>query len=97
MVLHGHRSIVNQVRYNKRNNFIASSGVEKMIKVCIIHSILKPICSKMFALFQLWTPFPIGTWSGSLVGDCNESPRNVYTHEDYVYLVGHGGVSSEIF
>lgn len=29
----GHRSIVNQVRYNKHNNLIASSGVEKMIKL----------------------------------------------------------------
>lgn len=33
MVLRGHRSIVNQVRYNKHNNLIASSGVEKMIKL----------------------------------------------------------------
>lgn len=33
MVLKGHRSIVNQVRYNKNNNLIASSGVEKMVKV----------------------------------------------------------------
>lgn len=33
LVLRGHRSIVNQVRYNKENNLIASSGVEKMVKV----------------------------------------------------------------
>lgn len=33
VVLHGHRSIVNQVRYNRYNNLIASSGVEKMVKV----------------------------------------------------------------
>ncbi|KAI4466878.1 wd repeat domain-containing family [Holotrichia oblita] len=33
IVLHGHRSIVNQVRYNKNNNLIASSGVEKMVKL----------------------------------------------------------------
>lgn len=33
VVLRGHRSIVNQVRYNRRNNLIASSGVEKMIKL----------------------------------------------------------------
>lgn len=32
MVLHGHRSIVNQVRYNPSNCIIASSGVEKLIK-----------------------------------------------------------------
>ncbi|CAH1117192.1 unnamed protein product [Phaedon cochleariae] len=33
MVLRGHRSIVNQVRYNNHNKLIASSGVEKMVKL----------------------------------------------------------------
>ncbi|XP_052105470.1 DDB1- and CUL4-associated factor 5-like [Mytilus californianus] len=33
MVLHGHRSIVNQVRFNAANHLILSSGVEKSIKV----------------------------------------------------------------
>lgn len=33
IVLSGHRSIVNQVRYNYRNGMIASSGVEKVIKL----------------------------------------------------------------
>lgn len=33
MVLYGHRSIVNQVRYNYQKCLIASSGVEKLIKV----------------------------------------------------------------
>lgn len=33
IVLGGHRSIVNQVRFNPDNNLIASSGVEKLIKV----------------------------------------------------------------
>ncbi|KAG8256227.1 hypothetical protein J6590_073594 [Homalodisca vitripennis] len=33
MILTGHRSIVNQVRFNSTNHLIASSGVEKMIKV----------------------------------------------------------------
>lgn len=33
MVLNGHRSIVNQVRFNPDNHIIISSGVEKMIKV----------------------------------------------------------------
>ncbi|CAH0395887.1 unnamed protein product [Bemisia tabaci] len=32
MVLKGHRSIVNQVRYDPNTNIIASSGVEKLIK-----------------------------------------------------------------
>lgn len=33
MVLYGHRSIVNQVRYNPQRCLIASSGVEKVIKI----------------------------------------------------------------
>ena len=33
MVLRGHRSIVNQVRYNKSSALTISSGVEKIIKV----------------------------------------------------------------
>ncbi|XP_063977843.1 DDB1- and CUL4-associated factor 5 [Diachasmimorpha longicaudata] len=33
MVLRGHRSIVNHVRYNPRHCILASSGVEKIIKV----------------------------------------------------------------
>lgn len=33
MVLYGHRSIVNQVRYNAQRCVIASSGVEKIIKL----------------------------------------------------------------
>ncbi|XP_045175109.2 uncharacterized protein LOC123536202 [Mercenaria mercenaria] len=33
MVLKGHRSIVNQVRFNPANHLIISSGVEKIIKV----------------------------------------------------------------
>lgn len=33
MVLYGHRSIVNQVRYNPQKCLIASSGVEKVIKL----------------------------------------------------------------
>lgn len=33
MILKGHRSIVNQVRFNPHNYMICSSGVEKVIKV----------------------------------------------------------------
>ena len=33
MVLRGHRSIANQVRFNPDNHLIISSGVEKVIKV----------------------------------------------------------------
>lgn len=33
MVLRGHRSIVNQVRYNPASCLLASSGVEKVIKL----------------------------------------------------------------
>ena len=36
MVLPGHRSIVNQTRYSKVHRVLASSGVEKIVKVCKI-------------------------------------------------------------
>lgn len=32
-ILKGHRSICNHIRYSPRNNLIASSGVEKIVKV----------------------------------------------------------------
>ncbi|XP_066154685.1 DDB1- and CUL4-associated factor 5 [Euwallacea fornicatus] len=71
VVMKGHRSIVNQVRYNKHNNLIASSGVEKMIK--------------------LWSTIPIGSWTGSLLKECTDPARIVYTHQDYIDLVGSSG------
>ncbi|KAJ8941914.1 hypothetical protein NQ318_013247 [Aromia moschata] len=71
VILRGHRSIVNQVRYNKHNNLIASSGVEKMVK--------------------LWSAIPIGTWKGSILKEHSDPMRTVYTHEDYISLVGATG------
>lgn len=38
LVLQGHRSIVNQVRYNSQRSVIASSGVEKIVKFWSVHS-----------------------------------------------------------
>ena len=35
LVLPGHRSIVNQVRYSRTHHLLCSSGVEKVVKVCI--------------------------------------------------------------
>lgn len=35
MVLHGHRSIVNQVRFNPATHMLISAGVEKVLKVGI--------------------------------------------------------------
>lgn len=47
MVLKGHRSIVNQVRFNPANHLIISSGVEKIIKVtCFIYYIPKYLKKK---------------------------------------------------
>ncbi|XP_018328592.1 DDB1- and CUL4-associated factor 5 isoform X2 [Agrilus planipennis] len=71
LVLRGHRSIVNQVRYNRHNSLIASSGVEKMVK--------------------LWSTLPVGQWEGSLLKEHTDTPRSVYSHDDYIYLVGHSG------
>ena len=33
LILQGHRSIVNQIRYDQHHSLLASSGVEKCIKV----------------------------------------------------------------
>ena len=33
LVLHGHRSIVNQVCFNKHTSMLCTAGVEKMVKV----------------------------------------------------------------
>ena len=33
MILRGHRSVVNEVQYSRRLQIIASSGIEKIIKV----------------------------------------------------------------
>lgn len=35
LILPGHRSIVNQTCYSKVHHILASSGVEKIIKVCL--------------------------------------------------------------
>lgn len=40
MILRGHRSVVNQIRYSSRLHTIVSSGVEKIIKVRICSFIL---------------------------------------------------------
>ena len=37
MILKGHRSIVNQIRYNHNAHALASSGVEKVVKVRLAH------------------------------------------------------------
>jgi hypothetical protein len=46
-VLVGHRSIVNQVRFNRHSMYLISSGVEKVIKVSanvLLILTLKPNC-----------------------------------------------------
>ena len=35
MVLHGHRSIVNQVRFNPATHMLITAGVEKVVKVSL--------------------------------------------------------------
>jgi len=42
LVLRGHRSIVNQVRYNPQRSILVSSGVEKIIKVWSALPLLRP-------------------------------------------------------
>lgn len=83
---------MNQVRYNKNNNLIASSGVEKMVKVRTVKRQKFVVCLIFTFVFgQLWSTLPIGAWKGNLHKENADSQRNVYTHDDYIYLVGHSG------
>lgn len=62
MVLKGHRSIVNQVRFNPHTYMICSSGVEKIIKVRLIirkvvHSIFQEemLCFAQHPVFSSYS------------------------------------------
>ncbi|XP_072164835.1 DDB1- and CUL4-associated factor 5-like [Diadema setosum] len=66
MVLRGHRQIVNQVRFSPGTFLIASSGVEKVIK--------------------LWSAIKMPGMS-----DGNESPRKMYTRQQYFNLMISSG------
>lgn len=43
--------------------------------------------------FQLWSALPVGNWTGSFLKEHNENSRVIYSHEDYVSLVGTADVS----
>lgn len=102
MILKGHRSIVNQVRFNHSNCIIASSGVEKLIKVkdiweILLHNSLR-VCSLILTVFfvyfiQFWSPFPLPESTGSLVyeNEPADTQRKVFTHEEYISLVLRSG------
>ena len=45
LVLHGHRSIVNQVRFNPASHMLLSAGVEKVVKVMMYVDVQVP-CSR---------------------------------------------------
>lgn len=38
--------------------------------------------------FQLWSAMPIGNWKGSILKEYTDPTRNIYTHDDYISLVG---------
>lgn len=75
MRLSGHRSIANQVRYNYTNSMIASSGVEKIIK--------------LWSCFPL--PGSEGSLDDSDVISGLKGSREVFSHEDYITLVLNSG------
>ncbi|XP_033733769.1 DDB1- and CUL4-associated factor 5-like [Pecten maximus] len=75
MILKGHRSIVNQVRFNPANHLIISSGVEKVVKV--------------WSLFEM--PGCEGGLGGENPPPPTVGERSVYTHEEYINLVLQSG------
>ncbi|KAH9519536.1 DDB1- and CUL4-associated factor 5 [Bulinus truncatus] len=76
MILRGHRSIVNQVRYCPQNQFIMSSGVEKLIKVWSPYAL--PKCTGRLLHSRRY-------------GDDDEIERNAYSHEEYIHMVLQAG------
>ena len=77
LVLRGHRSIVNQVRYNRQHFILASSGVEKIVK----------IWSPLPLQRRHQEAEEAGATTGTADGVANDGQRNVYTHEGYIGLV----------
>ncbi|OWF46287.1 DDB1- and CUL4-associated factor 5-like [Mizuhopecten yessoensis] len=75
MILEGHRSIVNQVRFNPTNHLIISSGVEKIVKVWSLFEMLD--CEGGLGVKKPPPP--------------NIGERSVYTHEEYINLVLQSG------
>ncbi len=107
MVLQGHRSIVNQVRYNSRYSVIASSGVEKMVKVkgtsmrlhlgvtfrLTSYVIPNAILIIRCSQTQLWSPFPLpnSKEGRSTFQLQSDSERRIFSHGDYINLVMQSG------
>lgn len=95
MVLKGHRSIVNQVRFNPHSYMICSSGVEKVIKVSLYPDVPRRCCTESHSLWvclcQLWSPYRQPDSLGDLEGLVEEKSRSLYTHEEYISLVLNSG------
>ena len=58
LVLPGHRSIANQIRYSSTHHLLCSSGVEKIIKVKCAKLVLFNIAVKTRLSFSACTPLP---------------------------------------
>ncbi|XP_053641546.1 DDB1- and CUL4-associated factor 5 isoform X3 [Cherax quadricarinatus] len=91
MVLKGHRSIVNQVRFNPQNFIVASSGVEKIVKLWSGLSLpgcngsLRTSNSGSFMTRRVYTHeeyIGLVMESGQVVGDVNHDYSHGSTDED---------------
>lgn len=100
MVLRGHRSIVNQVRYNQASCIFASSGVEKIIKIwspfplgigCLGGLKVTAAYDGSLEMTGL-TLFIIASFV-LLQRDAGkrEKQRRVFTHDEYIGLVLRSG------
>ena len=77
-VLQGHRSIVNQVRYNHSRSLLATSGVEKVVKLWSVLPL--PVTDR--------TEETVETQDRGESGD-----RRVFSHEEYIGLVMRSSVN----
>ena len=106
-VLRGHRSIVNQVRFNVERHVVCSSGVEKVVR---LWSAVSPSAqpdeeeasevepkkqfdnsSAAMTLSQDDALMPESEDAGAGNGAANE--RSMFTHEEYIDLVRTTGQS----
>ncbi len=77
--LYGHRSIVNQCRYNQRFHLLASSGVEKIIKIWSPYEL--PGCSNYGGLSGKEEEYPSKREASSLINEVitNDAQASIYT------------------
>ena len=94
-VLRGHRSIVNQVRFNADRHLVCSSGVEKVVRLWTAVSPTAPSEEELSVKKEIIAKndTSLETHEAASVSGDNERERSMFTHEEYIDLVRSTGQS----